>query len=239
MNGKKTLISVMAIFAIGAFLPVGSFAAVTMFAECAYSDTQLICKIFTDTGGDSLISGGVQLIYDDSKLSNPICVKNDDDWYFGESGGTKYPYMDPETNILGEIIYIVGKYDTNTGEGVNKSRGYVGKTTFTRANSNDPGTNPVTFFGLALAKGRSAPYINFVNTAGDNLDNVAVSGSIIVHKLGDANTDGSVDPGDMITVRNAYYGGAPLANETAADCNKDDSIDPGDMICIRNLYYNP
>ena len=88
-----------------------------------------------------------------------------------------------------------------------------------------------------MAKG--GDYDNFVTVNGNPIEGTAelTFGAITVCERGDANADGSVTPADMIAVKNAFYGGAPLNCETAADCNCDLTVTPADMICIKNAFY--
>jgi len=241
MNGKKTLISVMAIFAVGAFLPAVCSAAVTYFMDCAYTDSDLVCHVYVNTGGDSLISGGVQLSYSTSELSNPVAEKNEDDWFFGD-GTTNHAYMDPEVDTTnGKIVYIVGKLkESAPTEGVSGERVLIGTVSFTRLSTDDPwqgtsGTSnrgmPVAFFSLDLMLGRGADYENFVSTIGALLDDSSTKGQILVGERGDANVDGNFNVGDYIAIRN-NLGSTDFA--PYVDCNNDKAINVGDYICVRN-----
>lgn len=190
---KSTLIAVLAFFLIIMMVPAVSFA-VDVSAECAYSATNLVCEIYVNTDGDILRSGGVMLSYNPAELLGPtgtirpIATKNESDWYFG-AGGPEHTYMDPETSIDGEVVFIVGMLDTtDTALGVIGTRVPVGTVTFERATSTFPVSDPSTLFGVGLAFGRSTPYINFVNTAGTSLDDtgaVSFGAPIIVESGSD------------------------------------------------------
>lgn len=238
MNGQKMLISVMVIFAIGAFLPVISSAAVTYFMDCAYTDSDLVCHVYVNTGGGSLISGGVQLSYSTSELSNPVAAKNEEDWFFGD-GTTNHAYMDPEIDTInGKIVFIVGKLNESAPtEGVASARALIGKVSFTRLTTNDPwgGTTnpaaPVSFFGIDLALGRTGDYENFVSAAGALLDGSAIKGSIKAAERGDANANGVINATDYVAVRNQIGAENP---PPYADCNGNGLVNATDYVCIRN-----
>jgi hypothetical protein len=73
-NNKKLYLG-LAVFLIFALIPALSFAAVTYFMDCAWEGTELVCDVYADTGGDDVISGGVKLTYDATKLSSPTAEK--------------------------------------------------------------------------------------------------------------------------------------------------------------------
>jgi len=246
MNGKKTLLNLVAILAIGAFLPAFSFAVVTYSAECAWTDSDLICVIYANTGGDSLISGAVALSYSSDELYDPDpadATKNEETWFFGQSTD-KIVYMDPEIDTINhKIIWVVGRFELDasgvpTGVGVDGTRVEIGRVTLARKTADDPWTNPadpsqpVTFFGLSLSLGRSenVDYVNFVNTAGTPLDGSATNGGIIAAERGDANIDGVLAFADMFTIRSLI--GAPYS--IFADCNGDGTVAFADIFCVRN-----
>jgi len=231
----------LAVLLASAFVPAVSFAGVSAFAECAYTDSDLVCYIYADTDGDSLISAGIKLSYNTSELSTPVCEKNENDWYFGDPAGTTHAYMDPESDTTnGEVVYIVGKLNINTpAEGVNKSRALIGTATFTRTSTTNPQTDPLGsahFFGLTLAEGKAEPYANFVNTAGSELDTGVLYGPLTVAERGDANADGTIDFQDMLAVQFYTQNGGP--DSPYKDCNADGIIDFQDMLCIQNKTQN-
>ena len=249
MNGKNTLIVVLAVLLFGAF-PVASSAAVSVFVEGAYTDTDLVCYVYVDTDGDSLISGGVRLSYSTAELSNPVATKNEDDWYFEwqglENPGVE-PYMDPDISTPGEIIFIVGKLvgtePPSPPAGVNDSRALIGRVTFDRDSTSDPGYGAAAaaFFGLQIDLGRVSPYINFVNTGGTELDDGGISFEhpdfptldVMIAERGDANADGDVNVQDMGAVR--YYMQHGGNDNPWKDCNADGVINVQDMGCVRYM----
>lgn len=225
------LAALLIIFAMPAF----SSAAVTYFTDCAWEGTELICHVYVDTGGDSLISGGVKLSYDTSKLSDPSAEKNEGVWFFGTEGGTTYAYMDPEVDTsAGTITYIVGKLDeVAPTAGVSGDRVIIGTVAFTRSASDDPcsGGNPVGFYGLDLMLGRDGDYENFVSTTGVALDGDAVKGLIIAAERGDANFSCGFSTADYVATRNWIGKENP---PPYVDCNGIGGVSTADYICIRN-----
>jgi len=53
--------------------------------------------------------------------------------------------------------------------------------------------------------------------------------------VGDANTDGVVDTGDITKVKRIYFGIDPPTD--CADVNGDGKIDTGDITAIRIIYF--
>jgi hypothetical protein len=222
-------------------LPAAAPAAdVDVIVEGAYNASYLDVYLYATINAGNLCSYGVKLTYDTGKLNTPTPTKNDAVWYFGTTADKK-PYMNPDTSTAGQIIFIGGKLDTGAPTaGVTGTRVLLGSVRFVRSEGSlGLGATAETHFGITAAKGKESPYDNFVTTAGLVKDGAGVSFTTKVRERGDANDDGSVTPADMIAIRNAYYGGAALANPLAADCNIDGSITPADMICIRNRYYAP
>jgi hypothetical protein len=225
------LAALLIIFAMPAF----SSAAVTYFTDCAWEGTELTCHVYVDTGGDSLISGGVKLSYDTSKLSDPSAEKNEGVWFFGTEGGTTYAYMDPEVDTsAGTITYIVGKLDEEAPTaGVSGDRVIIGTVAFTRSASDDPcsGGNPVGFYGIDLMLGRDGDYENFVSTTGVALDGSATKGAIKAAERGDANANCEINTTDYVAVRNLIGTENP---PPYADCNGNGEVNTTDYVCIRN-----
>jgi len=244
-----------ALFLVCALAPVNAFSQVSVYAEGAYTETDLAVYIYTDiTAPTELRSAGVKLTYVTSELIFASAEKNDvgpdgavgtadDVWALGTES-----YMNPENSSAGEdgeVVIILGKLNTEAASvGVSGDRVLLGRAKFTHTG--------LTSFTLGLELGKEHPnhptdiFANFVDTESpaNVLDDSIVFGEIKIRERGDANADGSVTPADMIAVRNAYYGGAPLGCEPAADCNDDavlpniyPNITPADMICIRNKYY--
>jgi len=242
-KSKCVVAGVLSIAVVAASSLTVLAADVDVYAEGAYTDTNLVVYIYVDMNAAPLVSAGVQLTYDSSKLELSSAVKNQTDWYFGTSAAP-YAYQEP-LDTGSAVVFLGGKLDTATPEaGVTGERKLIGKATFARSESAAPGTSPETYFGSALGLGitRPAPdvFANFVTNAGAVLDTAAngVSYAIIIRERGDANADGNVTPADMVAVKNAYYANASLLCRPAADCNADENITPADMVCIKNKYYS-
>jgi hypothetical protein len=235
MKCKNKIIFGLAASLIFVIIPALSFAAVTYFADCAWEATEFVCDIYADTGGDDVISGGVKLSYDTSKLSNPVAEKNEAVWYFGTDEGTKYAYMDPVVDTgAGTILYIVGKLDEDAPtEGVSGDRVIIGNVTFTRSASDDPwgDGDPVAFYGLDLMLGRGGNYENFVSTAGDLLDDTAGKGLIKAAERGDANANGSINAVDYTATRD-WIG--EVNPPPYADCTGNGEVNAVDYTCVRD-----
>ena len=234
MKEKRNLLFiVMAVCLIGLGLPGVSLAA-NVFTECAYTDTTFMCEIYVNTDGADLRSGGVLMTYDTSKLSDPAASKNEAVWFFGD-GSSQYAYMNPDTSTTGQIVFIVGKLNTaDTAAGVGGTRVKIGEVSFTRV---APVENPVpgtqgpaqaAFFGITTDLGRDAPYVNFVSTAGAELDSAPIGFSEKVAERGDANADGSIDAGDFRAIALYFPDPAP---PIYSDCNGDGTVDAGDFRC--------
>ena len=228
------LISVTCFVLTWASVFVAPVLALDVYAEGAYTDTDLQVYLYADiTPGDvpPLVSYGVKMTYS-SNLTVTNAEKNEKIWYMGDgtTSGNK-AYMNPDTSNAGEIIFIGGKLDTaNPTAGVSGNRVLLGKAVFSRID-----TTPVS---ITLELGRDGNYANFVGNDKTPLDGDVVF-KCTLGERGDANLDGSVTPADMIAIKNAFYGGAPLIAPTIiADCNGDGSITPADMICIKNKFYS-
>jgi len=241
-KNKSFLAGLVSIAIVAASNLMAMAANVDVYAEGAYTDTKLDVYIYADINVAPLVSAGVQLTYDNTKLTLVSAVKNQTDWYFG-TPAVPYVYQDPQDTGSG-VVFMGGKLDTNTPDaGVTGTRKLIGTASFTRTESVAPGASPEAYFGSALGLGiiRTAPdvFANFVTNGGVVLDTAAdgVSYAIIIRERGDANADGNVTPADMVTVKNAYYANAPLSCRPAADCNADENITPADMVCIKNKYY--
>lgn len=204
---------------------------VRVYGESAYTETDLDVYLYADINTSNLLSFGIKLNYDPTRLAVSSAEKNSQVWYMGDSA-TKYPYADPDISVPGEITIVGGKIDSaDPMSGVSGQRVLLGKVKFART---DAQSVPVLTVGYA----RGGSYDSFVKAGGTVLDWESVNlGTVIVRERGDANGDGRVTPADMITIRNAYYGNTPLICEPAADCNKDGRVTPADMICVRNKYY--
>ncbi len=231
------------IFAAAWTLPNSSMAAVTVYAEGAYNQTQLVVYVYADINSEALCSSGVKVNFDGSKLTVASAEKNADTWYMGD-GTNNNNYTDPIVQD-GSVIILCGKLDTNDPTaGVTGNRVPLGKIVFTRTDDGTPAyPNQESYFGISLELGKPSPFANFVDTDGTDRDSAVEFSGVTIREFGDANADGNVTPADMLAIRNEYYGGTIAACEAAADCNNDSTtvkphVTPADMLCVRNKYYS-
>jgi hypothetical protein len=205
-----------------AFIPGSVLAAdVDVYAEGAYTDTDLVIYLYADINVGPILSFGVRVNYP-TGLTYSDFTKNDGVWYFGD-GGADYPYMDPEDDGTG-VVFIGGKLDTNTPTaGVNGTRVLLGTLTFTHSGVTD-------FSGVTMDLGRGGDYANFVDTVGNVKDGAGVSFAMTIRERGDANIDGFLTSADMFAIRSKL--GGPY--EVWADCNGDNFLTSADMFCVRN-----
>jgi len=239
---KKTLCGIAAILstAVIAASSITALAAdVNVYAEGAYTDTNLVVYIYADINtADPLVSAGVQLPYDNTKLTLTSAVKNDDDWYFGTPADKK-TYQDPQ-NTGSSVVFLCGKIDATTPTaGVTGPRKLIGTATFTRTDSTDPGTTPETYFGstpldLGVIRTDGEVFANFVTTGEAVLDNTASLdlSSIIIRERGDANADGLITNSDYFAAKTLITNGI---YKVYADCNADGLITNSDYFCIKSL----
>ncbi len=169
-NGLKILRKVFQVtFAVIFILSTaffGNATTVDVYAEGACTETTFTINIYADIyadinqeGEEGLFSAGVKLTYPSSKLLNPAASKNEEIWYFG-TPENKYPYIDPEVESSGEIIFILGKLDQNNPqEGVKGNRIHLGRATFDRSlNSSLPVITEFT-----LVQGRPGEFTDFAS----------------------------------------------------------------------------
>jgi len=226
MRSPCLLLAVLLLLA----LPAVALAQVSVYAEGAYTATDLVVMIYADITGNPLCSFGVTLGYPTSKLTVASATKNETEWYFGTTGA-KQPYMNPDTSTPGQIIFIGGKLDTGAPTaGVSGTRKLLGTATFNRVGGQDPP------FAITLGLGKThPPYDNFVTSVTPTavLDGSVAFGTPAIWRRGDTNADGVVDVQDISAVR--YYminGGTP---NPWKDCNGDGVIDVQDISCIRYI----
>ena len=199
-------------------------ADVAVYAEGAYTDTDLVLYVYADITNGAILSFGVKVAYPEG-LTYTGATKNETVWYFG-NGTPEFDYMEPENDGSGVVI-IGGKLDaTNPTEGVQGNRVLLGTVNFTHSGMTD-------FSGVSVSYGRgdgSDDYKNFVDVDGGVVDGT-VSFSTEIHERGDANADGNVNAVDYVSIRN---------NINASDfppwmdCNEDNSVNAVDYVCIRN-----
>ncbi|MBU4262277.1 MAG: hypothetical protein KKC76_10470 [Proteobacteria bacterium] len=237
---KKTLCSIAGIIssAVIAASSITALAAdVDVYAEGAYTDTDLVVYIYADINtADPLVSAGVKLSYDSSKLTFASAIKNDTDWYFGTSA-LKHPYQDPQ-DTGSSVVFLCGKIDEITPtEGVTGTRKLIGKATFNRTESAAPGTSPETYFGSALELGVTrtdgGEFANFVTTGEAVLDNTASldMSNVIIRERGDANADGTISVQDILRAKSLI---GTTDFPVYSDCNDSGDISVQDILCIKS-----
>lgn len=221
-------------------LPGLGFAAdVDVYAEGAYTSTDLVIYLYADINNpDPILSFGVSVNYPAGLTFDPDPEEssyNESKWFFGD-GVTNHAYMLPEntgnSSTGGQVVMVGGKLDTRAGhalDGVTGTRVLLGKVRFTHGGMTDFGAVTIDF-------GRDGAYANFVATDAPGtvldteVDGVGFSLPEI-HERGDANHDNVITFADMSAVRalitdNKYvvYG----------DCNDDGVITFADMSCVRS-----
>lgn len=224
--GRRIVVGIAALI-FCALIPATSFGAdVDVYAEGAYTDTDLVLYIYADIT-QPILSFGVKVNYPEN-LTYSSATKNEDVWYFGD-GSTNHPYMDPEVEDSGVVI-IGGKLDTGAPTaGVTGTRVLLGTVTFTHSGITD-------FSGVTLTYGRgdgTGDYKNFVATDGTVKDGTAdgVGFAVEIHERGDANGDGSIDIRDLRILR-SEIGNTDLP--PWINCNGDESVDVRDVRCLRS-----
>lgn len=210
-------------------------ADVDVYAEGAYTATDLVVNIYADIKTeDPLVSAGVRLTYDNSKLTLTSVEKNETDWYFGTTT-QKYSYQEPQ-DTGSAVIFLCGKLDEGKPTaGVKGSRILIGTATFTRNETSLPVAAPESYFGAALGLGitRPAPakFANFVTTGKAVLDDTASLDMtrVIIRERGDADADHHITNSDYFAIK-------PLINKTYvvyADCDADGYITNSDYFCVK------
>ena len=129
--------------------------------------------------------------------------------------------------------------ENNTVLGVGGTRVKVGDVSFNRLDAINPpadtkGPEQATFFGITTDLGRVAPYVNFVDTAGAEMDSAPVGFSEIVAERGDANFDGKISASDFTVLRSIFFSGGYTVY---ADCFVDGKISASDFTCVRNKFF--
>jgi len=201
-------------------------ADVDVYAEGAYTESDLVVYLYADINTSPVLSCGVNLTYDDSELEVASTAKNEETWYMG-TPGEKEPYMDPDTGTSGQVIIVGGKLDTSDPlAGVTGERVLLGSVRFNRLETSMPFTP-----SLGIDLGRAAPYDNFVATDGTALDGSGVVfGLVTIKERADANADGTIDSRDIRALRKI------IGSEDApcwCDCNDDTVVDSRDIRCLR------
>nr|WP_321401312.1 hypothetical protein [uncultured Desulfobacter sp.] len=216
-----------------------AFAQVSVYAEGAYTDTDLKVYIYADVTVEPIISFGVKLTYDDAEVSldEATCLKrNGDVWYFGDPGGTTYetPNAGPvvtANSTSSSVVFVGGKIDstktTQTGVGPG-DRILLGIVTFSRK---DADVTPT----IGLMLGKDGDYENFVELDGGLLDEtLSITDAVELHERGDANGKDGITVQDILTVKRLI--GNPSAPPWA-DCNDlddgDINVTVQDILCVK------
>ena len=223
---KRTSLLLFAAFIVSLYTPWTSSAAVDVYLEGAYTETDLTVYIYADIN-PAVLSYGVKLTYSSTELNISTAEKNESVWFMGD-GTTNHAYMDPETSTPGEVIIIGGKLDTNAPTaGVTGDRVLLGKVVFNRTENSMPFAP-----ALSVSLGRSGRYNNFVQPDGAVMDSTGVNFTTnTILERGDANADGYLTSLDMFEMRNLISAGTYTIY---ADCNNDGVITSLDMFCLRN-----
>ena len=229
----KRLLLMCALLMVGlASMPCSVLGAtVSVYAEGAYTDSDLKLYIYADITEGPILSFGVKVAYP-SSLTYSTATKNDSVWYFG-NGSAEYDYMNPEDSDSGVVI-IGGKLDTsNPTAGVHGDRVLLGTVTFTHSGVTD-------FSGVSVTYGRGTgtdTFKNFVDVDGGVLDGNAVNFQTpTIAQRGDANADGNVNSIDAQFVREIFY--KQRSWTTLADCNGDGDVNSIDAQCIREKFFH-
>ena len=213
MKTRKSLTILLAVALIGLVLPAAAMAAPSVSVECTYTNVgdtvdtpDLTCEVYLiNPDAIGFLSAGVALNYSTNTLLTPTVSKNTTDWYLGANppGET---YMDPEVTESGpdgKVVFILGHFDSDAPSvtGVNGPRVLLGTAKFTRKTNEILIGNQATYFGISASLGRitTAPFVNFVNTAGQSQDgsiDFLTNAPIVVQRENDADLDLIPDTAD-------------------------------------------
>ena len=228
---KKLGILMAMFFALAVSAPGLWAANADVYVEGAYTENDLAVYIYVDINGPNILSSGVKLTYETSKLVVTSAEKNKSVWFLGSE-----TYMDPDTTTPGVVVLICGKLDEAAPlAGVSGDRVLLGKIRFNRTESSMP-FSPTLSIGYAHGTGLlTDKFKNFVTTNGDSLDGAGIAFDLITTKdikeRGDANADDAVDSRDIRALRR-QIGSADLP--CWCDCNDDEIVDSRDIRCLRN-----
>ena len=209
-------------------------ADVSVYAEGAYTDDDLMVYIYADVTGSPLVSYGVKLTYDTLEVEIPTpdsVIKNDGVWYFGTAAAPlATPNADPDVSTPGYIVIVGGKIDESAPTaGVSGDRQLIAVVTFDRV---DFGPVPTT---IGLELGKVDPYANFVQVDSTVLDTESAPafdiGNVEVYQRGDANGDGLFTNTDYFKIKYYLQNGIYVCY---ADCNGDNLITNTDYFCVKN-----
>jgi len=228
---SKVLMGFLCVFFL--FAGVAS-AGVTVYAEGAYTATDLVVYIYADITAPNLCSYGVKLSYP-AGLTAVSAEKNGTVWYF-----TGETYMDPEFTTdpgPGEIVFIGGKLDTSAPlAGVVGDRVLLGKATFTRTESSMPFTGVVS---ITYGRGDgTSDFKNFVAVDGTVMDGSVVfdhptySVPAKIVELGDVNASGFLSSIDFSLLRSMLRNGDDFL--VFADMNGSGFLSSIDLSLLRS-----
>ena len=248
MRAKKITISWLVVLAVLSVVAHSAIAAdADVLAECAYWEDEettvpsardtVLCYIYADINGFNLYSFGVNLAYNDAKLTVSNAESNMDVWFLGDESYTD-AYLSP-----GNAVTIGGKLDPNVPTaGVGGQRVLLSKVAFTRDVPGEPiSPNAATYFGIGLGLGKPDPYANFVDNSGDPLQQVldnkidGVAFEVKVAEGGDADAGGTINATDAQFVSSIFFGTSPWS--VFADCNGDGDINAVDAQCISAKFF--
>lgn len=236
---KYSLAGLMSAAAITASAFSASAADVDVYAEGAYTDTDLVVYLYADINTtDPLVSAGVSLNYDTAVLTFAGATKNETDWYFGEPGAT-HNYVDPDdTAGTGKVTYLLGKIrESAPSEGVSGSRVLLGTATFSHSGVTLGGATPEDYFGVTMSLGKDvATFANFVTNGASTTDPIVVENdgsvdmsSVTIRERGDADADDYITNSDFFAIKvlinNKYV--------VYADCDADGYVTNSDFFCVK------
>ncbi len=244
---------------------VAMAADVQIYATADYDDSQVTVEILAnitdvaDDNSDALLSSGVKLFYNDAELSladlgvgvkNP--TKNETVWYFGD-GVSNYSYLEPNTSVTGEIVFMLGRIDSTETEqsGVKGEGVLLGTVVFSRTTSDSP-ADPAALFGLGVTHGhedadgenfvQNVKFVDFADRSGADLDG-AVSFAAVSYETTaiDSDGDGVADNADNCTlVANADQrdtDGDGYGNICDPDFNADNRTDFADLAQLKSVFF--
>ena len=204
MKRLGTILSVLML--LGLAFAAKALAAINVYAEGAYTGTELMVDIYADLPvTEALISGGVSLQYKVSQLTAPNPEKNRNVWFIGDPntvppGVDYFPPKISESGDDGEIIFILGRLDTSVSNqtGVTGNRVLLGTVIF-QLNPNyvipSPPAAPFTL-NLDFARARTdfntsfGQYVNFASVDGMDLDSEVNFFPVVVCDYFDEDGDG-------------------------------------------------
>jgi hypothetical protein len=240
-EGGETMKKGFLVFSVclmAVFMAASQANAVDVYAEGAYTDTDVQVCIYADIENyEALRSFGVRLVYNGTELAfdGTKSKKNEAVWFLGDgTPAGNHAYRDPEdVDVDGTnraVVIIGGKLDVNeTAAQVAGSRVLLGTVWFARNSGTGALANPLT-----IDIGKPEPYANFVIGAneGDVLDpDMGLPVTANVFRRGDADGDGVFTTSDMLETKQLIKSNV---YKCYADCDKDGVMTTSDMLCIKD-----